>query len=530
MKPHPLATPPARIAAGALCAALIATGTGLLPVAGLSTTSASTGQQPPVSPPPVSPPPQTHPPFVGPPASPSGATSLAGIDLQAALSHGAVLSSGPASLTLQCAVDVSEDADASTERRPVDLALVLDTSGSMEQAMPLLKRATLGVLERLGPQDRLTVVTYSNGARVIYRGVPRQEGATALQQAVAALYASGGTNLSAGIELAAQTLGMTGRGEPIGRRGVRRFPGEVEAEPIACDGEPAPQRCLDEVVRQKRILLLTDGKANQGVTDPYALRELVRGARATGLALSSLGLGLEFNEELLGDLADAGGGLYHYVDAPGKLAAVYKAEVEALQGVVARDATLRLTPAPGVTVEQVAMWPSRPDGAATVVPVGDLARGRSLKVMVRLRLEPGVAPATARDAVQVALAFADPDDGAAQATAPLGLSVGLTDDPAVAQASADPAVAAQVAQVEVGLRLKQAREAAQSGRMEEARAFLGEAKQLAGGEAIEFEAPSGEAVRVEFDALAEGMADGVASERGREALKKSLSASRAVGR
>lgn len=495
-----LATPPARFAAGALCLALVATGTGLLPVAGMVPLTA---------PPPTPIHAHDHP--TG-PARPAASGSLAGIDLAAKLSQAVVVREG-SRLVVQCTVDVRDDAVETGTKRPIDLALVLDTSGSMEGAMSLLKQATLGIVNRLGPQDRITVVTYSNAARVIYRGVPRAEGSGALEQAVAALYASGGTNLSAGLDLAAQALQQ--QDTPICR-------GRVSDTPERCSEQP--------LARQKRILLLTDGLANQGITDGLELRARVQAARSGGVALSSLGLGSEFNEMLLGDLADAGGGMYHYVDAAAKLDAVYKAEVEALQGVVATNAAVRLVPAPGVTIERVHSWPSRTDGGATVVPVGDLARGRALKVMVHLRLDTAAAGLAVRDVVRVALAFRSPETAALHELAPDPLSVSLTADPRVAAASADPALSSELTRLEVADRLARARSAAEAGRVEEAQSLVQECKQIAGADAIEFEAPSGEPVRLEFDALADQLDAGAAAPAARAALKQSMQAERQIAR
>ncbi len=504
MSKTPFESSAVRASAGALCLLLIATGTGFVPVAGLSPDA----QEAPVVVPTRVPDVVTTPavPTVyevpaGPPARRSASAAQNGVTLNASLSHGQIVRGGDGSSYLHCNVSV-DDAPRDAIRVPVNLVLVLDTSGSMVSAMPLLKRATLGIVERLERGDHLSIVTYSNGADVIYQGYPASaHGKTQakLEAAVSGLIASGGTNISDGITAAKEAL-----------LGI-----------AATSDESLPH--------SQRILLMTDGLANQGITDAGGLSALVTKLRSQSIALSALGLGSSYNEQLLGSLADAGGGAYHYVDRPEGLGAVYKAEVESLRALAARDAQLTITPASGVVVEEVVSWTRSDTPKGTVVRLGDLARGRSLKVVARLRLPTdSVSPAV--HAVDVVLSFQDVKTREAVRCAADSLNVGLTEEAEVARKSENTAIKSDLEQIEVARQLEQARADALAGRHEEAKRRVKHLKELTGKARFSFEAPSGETRDMDFDELAEDMAEGESSERGRRANKMGDAAARAAGR
>jgi secreted protein with Ig-like and vWFA domain len=76
-----------------------------------------------------------------------------------------------------------------------------------------------------------------------------------------------------------------------------------------------------------RVLLLSDGLANRGVTDPWEVAGLVREARKRGVRISTLGLGLEYNEDLMQAIAESGGGHYHFVEHPNQHPATKRSPV-----------------------------------------------------------------------------------------------------------------------------------------------------------------------------------------------------------
>ncbi|RMG10583.1 MAG: VWA domain-containing protein [Planctomycetota bacterium] len=426
---------------------------------------------------------------------PSALASASGVRLRASLERGWTLA-GERELLVHCAVHVDEPNDARDERLPVDMALVLDTSGSMAGSMDLLRQATRRLAARLGPEDRLTLVSYATTAERVFQGHPQADRA-AFEAALAGLVARGGTNLSDGLDAAAAALASA-------------------AEGAASQGP-----------RARRLVLLSDGLANQGETEPRALARRVRRLRAQGFAVSALGLGAQYDEELLGALADVGGGAYHYVARPAGLEAVVEAELRALRRLAAQDARLFLEPASGVRLLEVFSWSARTDATGWEVSLGDLERGSRRKVVARVVLPEDARPGEVLDVVRARLSFRTLPERRRAQIAPPTLRAGITQEPARAESSRNAAIADDLRRVEAARLLGEARAQALAGRVAEARRRLRELKQSVG-DRLEYRDPSGALRRVDIDTLAENLEAG--GTKGAEAAKLGDASARALGR
>jgi Ca-activated chloride channel family protein len=356
--------------------------------------------------------------------------------LTAALSSDKVLASAPSEVYLS--VDLSAAALAANADRPgVDLALVIDRSGSMAgEKLASAKRAAHGIVARLGAGDRVTLIQYDNTAERLVPLVKLDRvGRDWLDREIDAIVERGGTNLHAGMVL-----------------------GQLELARAVVPG------------RVNREVLLSDGQANQGITDRAALARIAGGAADKGLRLTTVGLGLDYNEDLMEALAENGRGRYYYVKDAASLESVFAGELENLQATVATATELRLVPAcAGVEVLSVVGYETRRDGAATVVPMVDLFGGDSRRLMARLRVPAG---GQARaDLVRVELRYTD-----ARTQRPGGVTLALgaqmTDDAVAVQAAADPEVLANVVQVESAAAMRTAASAWEQGDRGAARAAL----------------------------------------------------------
>ena len=207
--------------------------------------------------------------------------------------------------------------DQDAERLPLNLGLVLDTSGSMSDARKwdYALEAAYGVIDRLGEGDRLSISTYSNAAKVLAAqdDLSRPD---ALRAALAALYPDGGTNISAGLMNNARLLSFGKAGE-----------------------------------RLTRIVLMSDGLANDGIQNVDGMRDLVERIADAGTTVSSIGLGADYDETMLRAIASAGNGNYYYVESPSQVTAIFDQEVRGLFQTVAEDLKLNLVGAPGVKAE-----------------------------------------------------------------------------------------------------------------------------------------------------------------------------------
>ena len=253
--------------------------------------------------------------------------------------------------------EVVFEAEASEEeiRRPSDLIVVLDHSGSMgghklEQA----KRATLDLINRLDETDTFALVTFaSNTDLTISPGQARPEAKQSWRAQVGRIGTGGGTNMVAGLDTA---LGL------LRRRGQSDRP------------------C--------RVLLLSDGHPD--TTD--GLDRQAREASQLGAALSALGIGEDFNEVLMGNLADLGTGNYYFLNPAfahdeEAIAAVFAGELEAGRGTVARDLRIAFTPQSGTRLVEAAGYPLEHEAGATSLRPGHLFAGQTRRLWLTLEVD-----------------------------------------------------------------------------------------------------------------------------------------------
>ena len=242
-----------------------------------------------------------------------------------------------------------------SERTPLNLALVLDASGSMDSPdkMPYLKQSLMVFLESLHPDDIVAIVAYSTDAWLIR---PAQEVGSGdwIRRTVEKLGPGGVTNLHAGL-----MLGLT----------------QVDQN--------------FDIRRNNRVILLTDGIANEGVTDPDRIAADALAYNDRGIYLSTIGLGYDLNDDLLSTLARQGKGAYHFVDSAQEMNKIFSQEVEGLVEKVAADVRVSIRPIGGAELVSVIGFEGQIPADGAQVLLQDMGAGDSQVVMVRLDGQPG---------------------------------------------------------------------------------------------------------------------------------------------
>jgi Ca-activated chloride channel family protein len=214
-----------------------------------------------------------------------------------------------------CMLELSAPpAPVSAERRPLSISLVIDRSGSMAGRKLEVTRACAAFLvERMAPADRLSLVTYDHQVELRAPLMPIDGNRDTLLGAIRRVHAGGQTNLSGGWLKGAETL----RGAPGGSI--------------------------------RRVLLLSDGLANVGITDAPSLAGAVRATREThGVTSSTIGFGADFDEDLLAAMADAGDGSAHFAETPDDAPGIFAKEFTDLVSLVAQNVSVEIRPAPQV--------------------------------------------------------------------------------------------------------------------------------------------------------------------------------------
>jgi Ca-activated chloride channel family protein len=133
-----------------------------------------------------------------------------------------------------------------------------------------------------------------------------------------------------------------------------------------------------------RVLLLTDGLANVGITDQGELAHHAAELRARGVSTTTFGVGTDFDESLLQAMADAGGGHFYYIADAAQIRDHIASEVGETLEVVARNAELEVLAGEGVEVDTLSPHPISARGTRSIVGLGDLAADQAVDVVLRL--------------------------------------------------------------------------------------------------------------------------------------------------
>ncbi|WP_119672083.1 vWA domain-containing protein [Deinococcus sp. RM] len=235
-------------------------------------------------------------------------------------------------------------------RRPVNLALAIDVSGSMAGS-PLKHaiRAAQAVVDGLEPQDLLSVVLYDDSVSTLIAPTAVTDRA-ALKDRIGSIRAGGLTNLSGGWLKAIE---------------------HVQA------GASAD--------RVSRVLVLTDGQANVGITQDDVLIKTAGQKAEAGVTTTTLGFGSSFNEDLLMGMARAAGGNFYFIQSTDDARDVFSFELQTMKAVVAQNLTVTLTPAAGVTVADILSL-HRPGPSPLTLDLGDVYEDEDKLLGLRLNL------------------------------------------------------------------------------------------------------------------------------------------------
>ena len=205
------------------------------------------------------------------------------------------------------------DLEASAKRAPVNVAIVIDKSGSMGgDKIKHAKEAAKQALDRLGPGDTVSVIAFSDKVEVVApaSGLSERE---AVKSAIDRIQAAGSTGLFAGVSKGSEELRKN------------KQPNQVN-----------------------RIVLLSDGIANVGPSSPQDLGRLGTALSKEGITVTTLGLGLDYNEDLMTELALRSDGNHAFIKDSDELANIFQREFGDILSVVAQRISVRIHCAEGI--------------------------------------------------------------------------------------------------------------------------------------------------------------------------------------
>ena len=215
----------------------------------------------------------------------------------------------------------STNIDAKTfQRRPLNLVAVVDKSGSMTSALPLVQQSLRTVLDQLGPNDQLSIVLYGDRAHVLMS--PTRANASnrrAIRRHIAQIAADGSTAMEDGLRV----------GFRLARRSQRKFDGTT------------------------RVMLFTDERPNVGVTDRHSFMALARAASADGIGMTTVGVDVNFGAELATAISSVrGGNLFFFPDVD-SMTETFRDDFDTMVTELAHALRLSIRPAAGMRIAGV---------------------------------------------------------------------------------------------------------------------------------------------------------------------------------
>ncbi len=249
------------------------------------------------------------------------------------------------------------------ERLPFNLSMVIDRSGSMQgEKIRYTKEALNYVINTLEKRDMLSIVQYDDKVQVL---CPPQRvvDKNALKEKVNNIQVGGATNLSGGMEKGYELVtGMRNKKTASANQYIHR------------------------------VILLSDGRANQGVTDPVALRGIAsKQFNSNGVSLSTFGVGADYNENLMASLADQGGANYQFIGSPDQLPDIFGTELNDMVSIVAKNTVLEIDyPEKLVTLEKVYMYPHKEGSGKVDIFLNDMFTGQQKAILIKFKVKKNI--------------------------------------------------------------------------------------------------------------------------------------------
>jgi Ca-activated chloride channel family protein len=384
---------------------------------------------------------------------PDGVTASDGsLTMKARLSHPYV---GAARQDVFLTVDLTAKEVAGAARAPLNLALVIDRSGSMSGfKLNQAKLAAKQLVSQLRAVDRLALVHYGSDVKSQAGQQATEEGKRNMLAYIDGIWDDGGTNIGAGVSTGRDLLMSSMAGFKV-----------------------------------NRLVLISDGQPTEGMTDTSGLTELVRETRSHGISLSSIGVGSDFNEDLMQALAEVGAGAYAYLNDASQLATIFQKDLHQASTQVASGVTLALELPAGVELGEVLGYRSDVTGKTVRIFLPDFAAGQIERLVARVNVAPG-SVGTTLDIAGIDLRYRDLLRDA-QVASEARLSAHVTADQAEVARNRDGEATVFAARARSAWNTQQAADALKAGNREEAEKllqgnafFFEEAAQVAGPAAV----------------------------------------------
>lgn len=361
--------------------------------------------------------------------------TVGNVTITTKMSNSHVLMPGDGTVHMEVTLEALKNDGAA--RLPMNLALVIDRSGSMRgEKMRDSLKAARHLIEQLTEKDHIAIISYSDDVRVDLPSAPADSETRELaMEAINRIKAGGSTNLSGGLF----------RGQDEVRRNLRT--GQVN-----------------------RVILMSDGLANRGITDNKQLSMQAQKHAQEGISVTTMGVGVDYNEDLMTSVADHASGNYYFIEKSSQIATVFKRELDKMFSTVAQATKVELTIEDGVDLAQIFGYTFTRQGDVVTIPLAEMFGGQKRSILMAFKV-PTVRAGTLRVA-EVKLQYLDISSEGEQREAKVVSQVTVTSDKTLVEKNHDKTVEERVGEVEVANAVNQAANLLRDGKNDEAQQVL----------------------------------------------------------
>lgn len=270
-------------------------------------------------------------------------------------------------------IEVEGNAVAQKKRTPLNLAIVLDRSGSMSGSkLEQAKQAAALLVDELDRDDVLSIVLYESEIQVVRSAARVGDQHREIKRLIERIETGGSTALYGGVE--------------EGSRQLREF---LSKERI------------------NRVMLLSDGIANVGPSDNREIASLGTRIAREGMSVTTIGLGSDYNETLMTALAEASDANYYYVADVEKLPQVFEKELGELKSIVAREVVIEIRCPEGIRPLRFLGRPGELKSGTETITFSTLSSGQARELYLEC-LVSEAALGRVNEIAQVSMRYADP--------------------------------------------------------------------------------------------------------------------------
>ena len=361
--------------------------------------------------------------------APSKHIELAGtIQVTGSLNNPYILKNGSKDVYLEVTMLAGDS--RKHERPPLNIAVVIDRSGSMSgKKLTDAKAAAVYLVENLSEGDKVAIISYGTDVSLVHKlTAVNNDNRQEIIDSIKKVTDSGSTNLEGGL-----------------KKGRKQLLGDMVPNGI------------------NRILLLSDGLANVGISNVEGLSQIAENTQQKGISISTMGVGVDYNEDLMTAVSKMSGGNYYFIGSD--LQGIFAQEFKTMATTVAMETNLELILPEGVTVADVYGYTHKVHNNRVIIPMNSFWAKQEKNLLVKLQVSPNT---DIVEISQIRISYHDVEAGKEISKTSSMMSVKTTDDKILFEANRNIKVEERLEEIRIATSYEKAMKLYEEGKRDEA--------------------------------------------------------------